>query len=237
MKIIWSFFFSIIISFPSFCQDNSIDTTLIEDNSRLVRNVVGFAPSKANQINGWAIGWSSSVDDFHADIDSIKINGLYTNIPVIQALIIGWMVPYAIGSIFNPKTYVSLYENINSFPEYYSGIDDSMNGVSISVFDFSDEFVVNGTQITLFYHDMAELNGFSLTIGGARYVSFDGVMISGILNNTNQGKGVQLGLINRTKNMRGIQIGLWNRIGKRGLPFINFSFRKDNVNRNRHKKV
>jgi len=237
MKIILSFFFSIIFSFSTYCQDNSFDTILIENDSRVVRNAIGFAPSKANQINGWAIGWSSSVDDFHVDIDSIKINGLYTNIPVIQVLVIGFMIPYAIGSIFNPKTYVDLIENINSFPEYYDGIEDSMNGVSLSVIDFSDEFVVNGTQITLLYHDMAELNGFSLTLGGARYVSFDGVMISGILNNTNQGKGVQLGLINRAKNMRGIQIGLWNRIGKRGLPFINFSFRKDNVKRNRHKKV
>ncbi|MFM7683772.1 MAG: LA_2272 family surface repeat-containing protein [Bacteroidota bacterium] len=35
-----------------------------------------------------------------------------------------------------------------------------------------------------------------------------------------------MGIINKTKRMNGIQIGLWNKIGKRGLPLINISFKK-----------
>ena len=50
-------------------------------------------------------------------------------------------------------------------------------------------------------------------------------MISGILNKTNRGKGLQIGLINSATKLNGIQIGLWNRIGEKGFPLINMNFK------------
>lgn len=186
--------------------------------NRKIRNVAWYIPSKADQINGWAIGWLM-LGAFEKD--SVTINGFYTNISPLPALIIGFGLPYIIAAPFMKRK-----------SEYWTELDSNIygshiNGIAISfIMEEADTYIVNGLQISGISHGMYKLNGLSLTLGLSDYASFKGVMISGLNNNATHGKGLQIGLINRAKNLTGIQIGLWNRIGKRGLPFINMSFKK-----------
>ena len=66
----------------------------------------------------------------------------------------------------------------------------------------------------------------SVAILSNSYNILNGLMISGLSNVIDKGKGVQIGLINHANNLIGVQIGLWNRNGKRGLPFINIGFKR-----------
>lgn len=69
-----------------------------------------------------------------------------------------------------------------------------------------------------------KLNGVSITFGLNNYYKFNGVLIAGLENMSTKGNGVQIGLFNYCKDCKVVQIGLWNKIGKRGLPIINFRF-------------
>jgi hypothetical protein len=74
-------------------------------------------------------------------------------------------------------------------------------------------------------HYAVELTSVSIATIGSGCQKFNGIMISGILNWTDYGTGIQIGLFNRAYKMKGVQIGLWNKIGKRGFPIINMGFR------------
>lgn len=205
--------------------------TLVADSSRRVRNIIGFVPSKASTINGWAVGWVFALDYHAEEKKSVRINGLYTNIGPIQALIIA----------FSPAF-------MSDFPKHilradsvwldYTYFNHRLNGVSIGIYEAADEFSIQGLQVTALFQRVGKMNGLSITGIASVYEKLNGVMISGIYNSTATGNGIQLGvfniaskingiqigLFNNCFTMKGIQIGLWNKIGKRGFPFINFSF-------------
>jgi len=242
------------LSVPSlYSQSDSLDSSKDDDFRRRTHNVVGFIPSKAHVTNGWAIGWAiidgyDMIDGYDLDRDSVRINGLYTNISPLPVFGFAMSLPYILN-IFNPKTYKNLFSKdvshnadsskyVNSIPDSILG-KHKMNGVSIGTLEIGDGFAFQGLQITALAHSADKLNGVSLTTLGSGYKQFKGVMISGLLNWTDSGTGLQLGLINRmdtgvglqvglintSKKMRGVQIGLWNKIGNRGFPIINMRFK------------
>lgn len=215
-----------IISFSdSFGQFNCLDTTRFDLNKQKFHNFVGLVPSNARVTNGWAIGWSTSVDDYCAYMTPIQINGLYTNISPLQIIVATMGVSMGIVSLFMPETYKNNSPDTTSYDKIT--ITHKLNGVSVGLFEQGEEFSVQGLQLTGLGHKMLKLNGVSLSVIASEYKHFNGLMISGIFNKTYKGKGVQIGLFNKTKRINGIQIGLWNKIGKRGLPLINMSFKKE----------
>ncbi|ADR23421.1 hypothetical protein MATR_27290 [Marivirga tractuosa] len=185
-------------------------------------NVIGLVPSKARVTNGWAIGWEASLDNHCVHMDSIRINGLHTNVFLPQAYIAAMSL---IMAPFYPRM---LLENFDIDTLTYDDllIRHKLNGVSISLFEFGKQFAIQGLHVTAFFYNVDKLNGVSITSIAGKYKHFNGVMISGILNKTNNGKGLQIGLINSAAQLNGMQIGLWNRIGKRGFPLINMNFKK-----------
>ena len=130
------------------------------------------------------------------------------------------MTPFALfmSDTYKKNEYFWVYDTIS--------INNQLNGVSIGLFEATEAFCMQGVQITALGSIMGKLNGFSVTFGASDYQYLNGVMISGVFNKTKKGNGLQIGLVNMAKEMQGVQIGLWNKIGKRGLPIINMSFKK-----------
>jgi len=208
---------------------NTVFSQTISDSIHCNKNIntkrrynygIGIMPSKADVINGWTIGWLL-LDVRDDKKDSTKINGLYTNIGPAQALMGLMLFPYGLISPFIKST-----DTIEEFDTLRNV--NRINGISISFFEMSDRYIVNGLQISVEGHGMYKLNGLSLSLGFSQYKSYNGIMISGYLNDVEKGKGLQIGLFNKAKQMKGIQIGLWNKIGKRSLPFINMCFKNKN---------
>jgi hypothetical protein len=209
---------------PTFCQSDKVDLTnfIHQSKERKIRNIIGFIPSKADAINGLAIGWLE-LGAYEDKKDSVIINGVYSNISPLQFFVGAISIPYLIISPFNKDIFKETFGDVNSVNKEY---ENRINGVSLSFLEGSDRYVVNGLQVSVLFHNMYKLHGFSATIGASFYSSFNGLMISGLFNNTKYGKGLQIGLINRSYNLTGLQIGLWNRIGNRSLPIINMRFKK-----------
>jgi hypothetical protein len=204
-------------------QSYELDSTNVENaDEQKTNNVIGFVPSKASVTNGWAIGWTAAFDDYPSETNSIRINGLHTNFLFVQAYV-------AVAAItmcpFQPK---ELFYIFRTDTETYDDlvIKHKMNGVSVSFLELGEAFSVQGLQITGLFHFVDKLNGVSITSLGSHYTHFNGVMISGIYNNTNRGRGTQIGLVNKATKLNGVQVGLWNKIGNRGFPLINMSFKR-----------
>ena len=216
-----STFFMLLLLNQVFSQSerDSMYVSVSDSSVRQVRNGIGFIPSKADGVNGWAIGW---IELGANDRDSVVINGLYTNLEPFQVFWAGMIFAYTMWTPFNLKETLN---NLEYFDSTYIWHGNRINGISLSVTEFSDDYHVNGLIISGVIHDLYKLNGLSVSGLIGEFSSFNGVMVSGILNNTHSGKGLQIALVNRTQAMTGIQIGLWNQIGKRKIPLINMSFK------------
>ena len=70
------------------------------------------------------------------------------------------------------------------------------------------------------------LKGASITRLVTISDDFEGVCISGLVNHTKRGRGLQIGMTNFSTDFQGVQMGLWNKIGKLGLSFITLRFKK-----------
>jgi hypothetical protein len=214
--------YTVLFINPAFSQNvkDSLKNRKNDTVSLNVRNIVGFVPSKANVINGWAIGWLM-LGGLDNDNTSKTINGYYTNLSPVQLFWGIMLVPRLLFIPFNMRKYC---EDIDMTDTTFKN-SNQINGLALSIVDESETYLVNGMQATLLNHGLYKLNGVSITAGTSSYYSFRGLMISGIFNLTHTGKGLQIGLINRTNTMTGVQIGLWNQIGTGGFPFINLSFK------------
>ena len=222
-RIIFLLFFVTTVLTNLFGQINCLDSTRMEEYKNKTRNLIGLVPSNARVTNGWAIGWCTSLDCYCSYMDSIRINGLHTNVSPFQIFVAGMaiaMTPFALfmSDTYKKNEYFWVYDTIS--------INNQLNGVSIGLFEATEAFCMQGVQITALGSIMGKLNGFSVTFGASDYQYLNGVMISGVFNKTKKGNGLQIGLVNMAKEMKGVQIGLWNKIGKRGLPIINMSFKK-----------
>lgn len=195
--------FALVVNGYSQSVDYKDSSRHVADSSRKVRNIIGFVPSKATTINGWAVGWLFALDHYGEEKRSVRLNGLYTNIGPIQALVIAFSPAFISNYPKNILRADSIWrENIP--------YDHRLNGVSIGIFEAADGFSIQGLQLTGLFQRVGKMNGLSITGLASVYQKFNGIMISGIYNFSSTGNGIQLGLFNITSTINGIQIGLFN---------------------------
>ena len=112
---------------------------------------------------------------------------------------------------------------------WYPGKDSMLkveiNGVSISGGITATKTKMNGLAINAIWGNENQMNGLEVTGLINLHYSFQGLLIAPV-NRVISGKGLQIGIYNNCKQGRVVQIGLLNKIGKRTIPFINFSFRR-----------
>jgi hypothetical protein len=224
MKLRFLFFIFITSIMSANGQFNCRDSSTFETYKNKTHNIVGLVPSNARVTNGLAIGWSISISDYCGHMNSIRINGAYINISPFQAFVAGMglvMLPFAL-LMPNPNT----NHQIDTSIYIQTSEINQLNGFALSLFEVGEDFTFSGLHINILYNNSDNLNGVSSTTIYNKYKKFSGLMLTGIYNKTLYGKGVQVGLINNAKSLRGVQIGLWNKIGKRGIPIINMSFKQ-----------
>jgi hypothetical protein len=207
----------LVASFSALPQDSSYVET--EDETFRQLNGVGFVPSKANQINGLAIGWLFM--GFHPfDNDGYEINGLYLNPSPVQAVFAAFAAPYLVLSpLLNRKRRKS-QPKFDSITWNIAPATSKVNGVAIDLLELGDEVQVNGIQVSGLGHVMHGHRGVSLAGLFNASERARGFQLAGLFNSTDDMKGLQIGLVNTAVEMKGVQIGLWNQIGRRGFPLI-----------------
>ncbi len=167
---------------------------------------MGFVPSEANVINGWAIGYGFTLDA--PDLSTQTINGLYTNVQLLNALLLGFASPYL---ILNPILQLSNSQDVSDTAKAIkkwipnSDLNDTLNGMAVHLFGigFSDDIVINGVEICPGIINGDQLNGFSLNLG-TEHNEIAGCVISGFYNFTEKGTGVQMALVNDANEFRGV---------------------------------
>ncbi len=110
--------------------------------------------------------------------------------------------------------------NLNGVGSYYV----RTNGISVAGF-FNCLEINNGLQIGLWNFGYIS-NGMQVCLIGNSTSKVNGIQIGGFNQAGDHLKGMQIGLVNKATQANGIQIGLWNKIGDRGLPLVNGSFKK-----------
>lgn len=205
------------------------------------RNGIWLSPLHANKTNGLSTGLITGLDGDLGYDDSTShqiINGVNINAD-ITTILFSCMVPiyataYGIDYLLHKNERDSIIPSIKSrdsigkqkqIEDYYDSTFPPMriNGLSISpgVMMFANPDV-NGLIINGLISTCHNINGVSVNGIGTLSNSFNGVQIAGIYNETQRGRGLQIGIVNKCKNLKGIQIGIWNINDKRKLPFINW---------------
>ena len=186
-------------------------------NKSLNKYVIGFIPSKANNIFGIAIGPFGS--EVICDKPYTKYShGLNIQIPgqgILQTF-------YIFNSPFKQvyKNKIIDDEFIKKDTSFKRAIH---NGLILSLLGtFTDQ--VNGVSISGWMSLGKNINGVSINLLWNLYYEINGLSI-GIFNSTLVMNGIQIGFINRTVKLKGVQVGLWNRNEKRSLPLINWNFK------------
>src|SRR4051812_12475478 len=97
IKIIFALF--LLTWLPGLLYANNLNIPLKDSpyKKNNVKNVIGFVPSKADQINGLAVGWLMLGA---YEKDSMSINGFYLNPSPIQLLFGVAALPYIIATPF-----------------------------------------------------------------------------------------------------------------------------------------
>lgn len=190
-----------------------------------LRNIIFTTPvAKNTTINGLAVGlvpvpWMNA--------DRLKINGL--NIDIQPFGIIGG-IGNIIGTFIAPFGKDSSHRGANDigsnkiFPEFEDSFSTEIKGVSLSMGGLPRQTKMDGLTINIVSSVANEMHGFEISGIMNLHYAFRGVMIAGLRNKTTTGSGVQIALFNNCRSGKVLQIGLINRIGKRVVPFINFSF-------------
>lgn len=167
--------------------------------------------------------WTNSYGQFNCndtarfEINKQKVHNVIGLVPSNARVTNGWAIGWSTlvsdyCAYMTPIRINGLYTNISPFQLFVAGMGIGMGAVAL----FMPKTYKNINVDTASYDSIIITH------------KFNGLMISGIYNKAYKGNGLQIGLINKTKKMNGIQIGLWNKIGNRGLPFINMSFKKKN---------
>ncbi|MFC2104910.1 LA_2272 family surface repeat-containing protein [Bacteroidota bacterium] len=186
------------------------------------RPILWVIPSVDTQINGIAAGLIiNSLKDTDSTLIT-EINGLSCEI-----IGVGVFLPLAPSSPIYETHGDNYYskELVDSIVQSYNYVKYRVNGISCSTSGICGHDIhVNGVNFSGLSTLTGKTNGFSacilININGV----VNGVSIGGLINNTIQSKGLQIGLFNKTKNLKGIQIGLWNENEKRSFPIINWDF-------------
>jgi hypothetical protein len=188
-----------------------------------------ITPTNHHQVtNGMAIGWTAHPWTEGSDTIFVKVNGL--NLEVGPLGIVGglWGTMYGLAgtkdddghriSFFSRYGYDSLLKDYPRYGTHINGLSLSIGGVNES---YNRGLIING------------LSGFCYTVEGVQVsgmvnsmAELKGISVAAIANIATRARGIQIGLINKCQSGNVLQIGLFNRIGKRVLPFINFSMKK-----------
>jgi hypothetical protein len=182
------------------------------------RNVIWFTPTRANEINGLALGTIPSSVAYNND--SLKINGIHIETNPIMFMLVPNVLIGSLTSPFRRENDSSYFSNSPPDSNYFIS-SNSINGINISTLGSGEMSNYCGISISSIATLGYTINGISITIGQNTYYKFRGLLIAGLMNSVNTGRGVQIGLFNRCKDCKGLQIGLLNKMGKRTLPFLN----------------
>lgn len=195
------------------------------DNAGLTR-LFSFSPisKKVSQVNGMAFGIGHN---YKNDEAFAIINGLNLEVNPVTAII------FLLPKSPQPAEHASVI--VNGLHLSTGGFlsDGAINGVGISAFDVTAW--ANGVSVTGLFTISRNLNGVHISgisidsENGAGLLiapfneggNFTGLQI-GALNGGKTVTGLQIGLWNKAEKLKGLQVGLWNKNGKRSLPFINF---------------
>lgn len=186
------------------------------------RPVAWYIPSINTRINGLAAGFIINSMKDKVPLSTTVVNGLS-----LELVGVGFFLPLAPSSpIYSEAdSFYSIESNLDSIVNSYKLARYKINGISISVGGIGGHDInINGINLSGFNTLTGKTNGLSacilININGV----VNGVSIGGLVNNTIQSKGLQIGLFNRTTRLRGLQFGLWNNNEKRSLPIINWNF-------------
>jgi len=201
------------------------DTTKIQGNSYLI----GLIPSHKSNIYGLGIKFSM----WEKQPNIIIVNGLLVDlqayqlimpIVIIPEILLGWYT-YKQNSLTDGR--MSIYQmsfDTISFIPVLPKVENDINGVALSIFDFDGYIRNNGISIGLLTSSSIRSNGFSFSGIINNKVVSKGVMISLLTNLSYDFSGIQIGLFNNTKFCRGFQFGLYNIIDGKGFPLLNWKF-------------
>lgn len=209
-----------LITFALFLNDAAFAQT--DSTEKVVRNAIWFTPSKADVINGIALGIVESTVMYKDQV----VNGITINI-----LSPGMMIPAFVPNDVLAECFELAYDSIalDSLLKAKSIPDSTRNnyihnGLVLSGVGLLTD-VVHGVQISPWCCLIDEVDGVCINLMCNWVNQVKGVGI-GISNDSYSCKGIQIGLINRSFRLNGFQIGLWNRNRKRSLPLINWYFDK-----------
>ena len=186
------------------------------------RPVLWFIPSIDTEINGIGAGLIiNSMKDTDSSLTT-QVNGLS-----LELIGVGFFLPLAPSSPIYESNDDSFYttEVVDSIVQSYNYVKYKVNGISISPGGTGGHDIqINGINFSGINTLTGKTNGLSACILINVNGVVNGISVGGLVNNTIQSKGLQIGLFNVTKNLKGFQIGLWNRNEKRSFPIINWDF-------------
>jgi hypothetical protein len=174
------------------------------------RNIIWHTPCGAAKINGLAIGMQA----FRFGEGTLTIKGVNCDLGMPAAM----ATPYCVASNFFSKKKKAELFGLDKDSAY-----TIIHGLSVS-YGGETGVEIRGANIAGGITVATRLYGFSITGVYSRCEEFSGVVVAGLNNIAQSGKGLQIGLLNVCKHLKGVQVGLWNVNGKRKLPFINWSF-------------
>lgn len=191
-----------------------LSTILKGQDSTLTRNTICFTPTKANKINGLAVGiWNKP------NYQLQKFNGIN-----LELLGQGWMTPF-FG--LDDGGFIRQTENkhyVNGLSLGLTIFNGTVNGVTISPL-INTTYYTNGLKVSFINVDLFKTNG--LQLGLLNYNKINYGLTIGLYNKATDVTGLQIGLINRTENLNGLQIGLINFNKSRTTILVNWRTKKE----------
>jgi hypothetical protein len=180
-----------------------------DDSIFRTKNIAWALPTRANKINGWALGLHTG----QIFGRKLTINGLNTSADV-PAMFIGMMCSM---DILQKVPLGSLSDSAGT--DWYT---TTINGLSLSMGGLVRCRNINGIALNGGICFAYRSRGLMVSGGYNNIHDFKGISICGLRNVSVKGRGIQIALINVCKNFKGLQIGLWNVNSKRKWPIINW---------------
>ncbi len=180
-----------------------------DDSIFRTKNIAWALPTRANKINGWALGLHTG----QIFGRKLTINGLNTSADV-PAMFIGMMSSM---DILQKVPLGSLADSADA--DWYT---TKINGLSLSMGGLLRCSKINGITLNGGICFAYRTRGLVVSGGYNNIHDFKGISICGLRNVSVKGRGIQIALINVCKNFKGLQVGLWNVNSKRKLPLINW---------------
>ncbi len=181
-----------------------------DDSIFRTKNIAWALPTRANRINGWALGLHTG----QIFGRKLTINGLNTSADV-PAMFVAMMSSM---DILQKVPLGSLADSADA--DWYI---TKINGLSLSIGGLMRCSNIRGIALNGGICFAYRTRGLVVSGGYNNIHDFKGISICGLRNVSYNGRGLQVGLFNVCRHLKGVQIGLWNKNSKRSLPFFNWS--------------